>query len=251
MKAPEPVTAPEPVAAPEPEKTAEPEQGTEPEKVPPMSGPAPAVPAGRAEPKARAAIVPVPPHRAAAAGSAVEQLVADLWPRLVADPGNAPRVLAEAAVRTLGPRAAAWAAHARATYPAATPRALARLATAELTRSAQRRGLFSALAGTYAPFAVVATAALTHADLVLRVAAAYGLDPTDPERVAEILALLPDYRGGAAWTALRLADRVLPGASLLGAVLGGRNVAAAVATRAERRYGRYRSQSNQESGSSS
>ncbi|BCY15512.1 hypothetical protein [Actinoplanes sp. L3-i22] len=182
---------------------------------------------------------------------ALDQLLLDLWPRLLADPRNAPRLLADTAVQTLGPRAATWAARTRATYPTATPQALARLATAQFTRAAERRALLSALSGSYAPAALVATAALTHADLVLHLAAAYGLNPSDPDRAAEILVLLPGYRSGAAWAALRLADRYLPGAALLGAVLGGRNTAEAVATRAERRYGWYSSQLSQESGSRS
>jgi hypothetical protein len=180
-----------------------------------------------------------------------DQLLLDLWPRLRADPRNAPKLLADAAVETFGPQAAAWADRTRATYPAATPQALARLATARFTRAAAQRGLLSALSGTYAPIALVGTAAITHASLVLHVAAAYGLDPTDPERAAEILVLLPSYRSGAGWVALRLADRVLPGTSLISAVLGGWSAAETVATRAERRYGWYRSQSSQESGSSS
>ncbi|GAA2845404.1 hypothetical protein Acy02nite_46820 [Actinoplanes cyaneus] len=180
-----------------------------------------------------------------------DQLLLDLWPRLLADPRNAPKLLADAAVETFGPQAAAWADRTRATYPTATPQALARLATARFTRAAAQRGLLSALSGTYAPIALVGTAAITHASLVLHVAAAYGLDPTDPERAAEILVLLPSYRSGAGWAALRLADRVLPGTSLISAVLGGWSAAETVATRAERRYGWYRSQSSQESGSSS
>ncbi|GAA2679534.1 hypothetical protein Apa02nite_025710 [Actinoplanes palleronii] len=196
--------------------------------------------------------IPAQPNRAAAVPlRTADQLAVELWPRLLADPRNAPKTLADSAVQTLGPRAAAWAAQTRAAYPAATPRDLARLATAQFTRAAERRSLLSALAGTYAPVALVATAALTHAELVLHLAAAYGLDPTDPDRAAEIVVLLPNYRSGAAWAALRLADRVLPGASLLGAVLGGRNAAETVATRAQRRYGWYFSQSSQESGSSS
>ncbi|MFI1996787.1 hypothetical protein [Actinoplanes sp. NPDC020271] len=180
-----------------------------------------------------------------------DQLLLDLWPRLLADPRNAPKLLADAAVEIFGPRAAAWAERTRATYPTATPQALARLATARFTRAAGRRSLLSALSGTYAPIALVGSAAITHASLVLHLAAAYGVDPTGPERAAEILVLLPSYRSGAAWAALRLADRVLPGTSLVSAVLGGRNATEAVATRAERRYGWYCSQLSQESGSSS
>ncbi|BCJ43485.1 hypothetical protein GCM10010168_42060 [Actinoplanes ianthinogenes] len=186
--------------------------------------------------------VPAQPTRAATPQPPLptpDQLAVDLWPRLLADPRNAAKLLADSAVHTLGPRAAAWAAQTRATYPAATPQALARLATARFTRAATLRGGLSALSGTYAPFTLVATAAFTHAELVLHLAAAYGLDPTHPDRAAEILGLLPGYRNGAAWAALRLADRFLPGTSLLGAVLGGRNAAEAVATRAERRYGWY------------
>ncbi|MBB4737989.1 hypothetical protein BJY16_001448 [Actinoplanes octamycinicus] len=177
-----------------------------------------------------------------------DQLAVDLWPRLLADPRNAARLLAETAVQTLGPRAGAWAAHTRSAYPTATPQALARLATARFTRTATLRGGLSALSGAYAPVALVATASLTHAELVLHLAAAYGLDPTHPDRAAEILVLLPGYRGGAVWAGLRLADRVLPGTSLLGAALGGHNAAEAVATRAERRYGGYAGQTAQPAG---
>ncbi|WP_436525357.1 hypothetical protein [Actinoplanes sp. HUAS TT8] len=196
-------------------------------------------------------VKPTPEASAPPAPKAPDQLLLDLWPHLLANPRNAPKLLSEAAVQTLGPRAAAWAAHTRATYPSATPQALARLATARFTRAAERRSLLSAVSGPYAPIVLVATAAITHADLVLHLAAAYGVDPTDPERAAEILVLLPSYRSGAAWAALRLADRLLPGTALLGAVLGGRNAAEAVATRAERRYGWYSSQLSQESGSRS
>ncbi len=204
------------------------------------------------EPSAERTVVKTEPAKTGSTPSpALDQLALDLWPHLLSDPRNATKLLARTAVETLGPRAAAWAAHTRATYPAATPKGVARLATAQFTRTAERRGLLSALSGPYAPIALVATAALTHAELVLHLAAAYGLDPSDPERVAELLVLLPSYRGGAAWAALRLADRVLPGAALLGAVLGGRNAAEAVAVRAERRYGWYFNQSSQESGSSS
>jgi hypothetical protein len=192
------------------------------------------------ETQVEVAPIPTQPARAAITPPPIpDQLPLDLWPRLLADPRNAPKTLAETAVQTLGPRAATWAAQTRAAYPTATPRALARLATAQFTRAAERRGLLSALSGTYAPVVLVTTAALTHAELVLHIAAAYGFDPTHPDRAGEILVLMPDYRGGAAWAALRLADRYLPGTSLLGAVLGGRNAAEVVATRAERRYGGY------------
>jgi hypothetical protein len=43
------------------------------------------------------------------------------------------------------------------------------------------------VAGTYAPITLLGTAAITHAELILHLAAAYGLDPTDPRRAADLL----------------------------------------------------------------
>ena len=208
----------------------------------------------------------------------------DPWAQLIADPAHAPELLALAAVQVLGPRAQAWAAQVRAAYPTADNAALARLATRQFTRFGGVTSLFGAVAGSYAPVALLAGAAVTHAELVLHLAAAYGQDPTAPQRAAELLVVArihpdteeaaraiavarrPAYddpgslgdailrlgrlivaRSGGGWTAARLANRYFPGAGLLTAVLTSTASAQAAAARAN---SLYRSQVSRESGSS-
>jgi hypothetical protein len=77
----------------------------------------------------------------------------------------------------------------RETYPTATPEALARLAAQRFVRDARVQGTLAGLLGPVALFAESVGLALTHARLVLHVAAAYGADPTDPRRAAELLVL--------------------------------------------------------------
>ncbi|MEU4557434.1 hypothetical protein AB0F72_03535 [Actinoplanes sp. NPDC023936] len=173
---------------------------------------------------------------------------ADLLSQLLADPTRSPRTLAEAAVRTLGPRARDHVAALRATYPTATTEGLTRLTVQRFTRSAGRRGLLGAFAGPYSPVAIAGSAALTHAELVLHLAAIHGLDPADPRRAEDILACARiTVSEAAAWLALKLVDRRLPGALLVVAVLTGRNGVETTAVRARRHY--TVSQSSQESGS--
>jgi hypothetical protein len=199
---------------------------------------------------------------------------------LVADPGHAPELLALAAVQTIGPRAKDWAERHRDAYPNATEAGLARLATKQFTRFGTVAGVFGAVAGSYAPVALLGSSALAHAELVLHLAAAYGLDPTDEKRAAELLVLTrvhptqadaeealtaarqPAYEEGGitdaawrfgrmvatqvgGWAALRVVNRLFPGASLLVATTVSRNVVAALGTRAMRFY----SQLSQDSGS--
>ncbi|WP_433372165.1 hypothetical protein ACQPZX_48910 [Actinoplanes sp. CA-142083] len=127
------------------------------------------------------------------------------------------------------------------------------------------------MAGTYAPITLLGTAAITHAELILHVAAAYGLDPTDPQRATDLLlitrvhptksdaeaalssAARPAYEDGGlsaavwrlgrmlavqtgGWAALRLVNRYFPGTSLLAAVLTSTASAQTVAARAETYY---------------
>ncbi|MBG0560762.1 hypothetical protein [Actinoplanes aureus] len=173
----------------------------------------------------------------------------DLWPALLANPSQAQETLAQAAVETIGPRAQAWADGIRATYPNATTEGLARLATLRFTRSAGLRAGLGAIAGPYAPVALLVAAAITQAELVLHLAAAYGRNATDPQRVAELVRLVPfEKRWLAGWAAVRLADRAWPGVSLAASVLGSRSAADSTAVRARRFY--RESQSSQDSGSS-
>jgi hypothetical protein len=109
--------------------------------------------------------------------------------RLLGDPAHAPELLAAAAVRLIGPRAAAWADAMQSAYPTATAEGLTRLATRRFVRLAAAGGLVSAGAGLFAPAAELVTAALTRAGLVLHIAAAHGHDPGDPARAVELLVL--------------------------------------------------------------
>ncbi|WP_229067421.1 hypothetical protein [Actinoplanes sp. DH11] len=169
---------------------------------------------------------------------------AGLWADLTANPAQAPRTLAEAAVRTLGPQIREHVGDLRAAYPAATTEALTRLTVDRFTRSAGVRGGLGAIAGPYAPIAVAGSAALTHAELVLHLAAIHGLDPADPRRADDIMLCAPAaVPAVVAWVALRLIDRALPGASVVGAVLGSRTAVAATAARARRHYTATQAQS--------
>lgn len=103
--------------------------------------------------------------------------------------GQPPERLAELAVAELGPRAAAWVAWLRQTYPGAPAAGIARLAA----RQAARYGLaLTALevGGPVAAPAYLSASAWVRASLALRIAAAYGHDPTDPRRALELLELL-------------------------------------------------------------
>ncbi|MEU8021198.1 hypothetical protein [Micromonospora haikouensis] len=124
-------------------------------------------------------------------------------------PDLAPELLALAAVRTLGPRAADWAAWHRAAYPAATPDGLARLATRRFVRLAGAGGAVAALAGLFAPVVELTAVLWAQANLVLHLAAAYGRDPADSERAVELLVLTrvrPDAQSARA--ALDAAERM-------------------------------------------
>jgi hypothetical protein len=199
--------------------------------------------------------------------------------RLAADPAHAPELLALTAVQMIGPRAGEWAKRTREAYPAATHAGLARLAVRQFTRFGSGSSVVGAVVGAYAPAALVATVALTHARLILHVAAAYGVDPTDEARAADLLiltrvhtsrddaaaALAGAKHGGhsagsgtvrrlgrmavgqaAGWAAVRLANRYFPGTGLVVAALAGRTAVTSMADRAITYYGRdggYRQES--------
>ncbi|WP_433792678.1 hypothetical protein [Actinoplanes sp. CA-252034] len=154
--------------------------------------------------------------------------------QLLAEPARTPEILAHALVQTLGPRARAWAGDVRSMYPTASREALARLATQRFTRSAGLRGGAGALAGPYAPIALGAATVITHAEMVLHLAAVHGLDPTDPERAADLLRLVsPGVGPVVGWAALSLAT---PGVRLLAGFLSARVTTEMVAVRARRYY---------------
>jgi hypothetical protein len=98
------------------------------------------------------------------------------------------QAIAELAVAEIGPRAAVWVAWLRRTYPGAPDHGIARLAAYQ----AGRLGRVSALAAATRSGIVLRLPAWAWmaATLVLRTAAAYGHDPTDPRRATELLELL-------------------------------------------------------------
>ncbi len=239
------------------------ERATSPAAEPPATAPG--------QPGAAVPVGPTLPPAAAAVADTLSGIRRETWAALVADPGHLPELLALAATQTIGPRAKQWAGRTRAAYPGADPDALARLAVSQFTRFGSVSSIFAAVAGSYAPVALLGTAAFTHAELALHVAAAYGLDPTDRERAVDLLVLtrvhpvrdeavaalaeaeqhcyentgLTDstrrlgrmvavQAGG--WAAVRVVNRFLPGTSLLVATLTSRGATRTMAARATAHY---------------
>jgi hypothetical protein len=149
--------------------------------------------------KAAKAPVKKAPARKAAAAPATQAAapapvaVPGAWTAAVREalsqPGQPPQRLAELAVAELGPRAAAWARWLRDTYPDPPAHGIARLAAHE----ARQLGRALALATAGGPVAAALSLPAivwVRAALVLRIAAAYGHDPADPQRAADLLTLL-------------------------------------------------------------
>ncbi len=117
---------------------------------------------------------------------------ASLWERLRADPVRAPEHIALAASELHGPAAAEWAAEKRGRLS---------VSDAELARMAKRRhatlarfgGAATGVGGfvTFVPDIVIL--AWIQSRLVFYIAAAYGFDPRDPMRPAELLVLRDLY----------------------------------------------------------
>jgi len=222
-----------------------------------------------AEPPAQPGpVVPTLPRPAAPATDPVSAPArTEVWAGIIADPAHSPELFAVAATQTIGPRAIQWARRTRAAYPTATPAAVARLAELQFTRFGSVSSLLAAVAGSYAPVALLGAAAFTHAELALHIAAAYGFDPTDRARAADLLVLtrvhaeredaeaalaaaqehsyenaglteatwrlgrmIAAQAGG--WAALRAVNRYFPGTTLLAATLTSRGAARSLAARA-------------------
>jgi hypothetical protein len=199
-------TSPEP-AAEKAEKPAKPAKATKSVKLP-----------SEAEQPGKAA---TPPRKRTVAAAAVKAVTSEKtqpvvrapwWTRTPLTPGAVPELLAEAAVERFGDSVDRYLHWLRETYPQATPDGLARLATQRLTRQLG----YAALAGPAGAVALIPAQAL----LVLHIAAAYGRDPRDPERVPELLALV-ESKALAGPLLGRVAGRLLPGAGVVVGVLAG------------------------------
>ena len=172
-----------------------------------------------------------------------------LWARVVADPGHAAEHAAREAVRRLGPEARDWVTRVSARYPAAAPDGLARLAATEWVRTARRQGAASGAAGVLGSVAATGVLARAQARLVLTIAAAYGFDPTAPQRARDLLdvlrvprltqpttaALRNAGRVVAQFAARRVAARVMPfGGARAGATIGAAVAGATIGARSTR-----------------
>lgn len=129
-----------------------------------------------------------------------------LWERLTSDPQYAPEHLALEAVARMGPAAQVWAQQARLRHPDRPSAVLAQRAVARFVNLARLSGAVSGVAGLPGAVADMGVLAWTQASMVLHIAAAYGVDPTDPERATDLLVLqgIHKYAAGAR-TALEVA----------------------------------------------
>ncbi|MFE9201766.1 EcsC family protein [Micromonospora sp. NPDC007230] len=158
--------------------------------------------------------VPTPP---AAPQDASDALPATLWDRMRDDPQYAPEHLALEAVRRLGPEAAQWAARERALRPDVVADELADQAVRRFVNRARLSGAVSGAAGLPGAVIDVGVLAWTQARLVLHVAAAYGVDPTHPDRAADLLVLQKVHKVAES---ARLALGVAAGRERAGALFG-------------------------------
>jgi EcsC protein family len=133
------------------------------------------------------------------------QLPSGLWARLREDPVRAPEHLALAAAQRHGPAAAAWLAERRAFY-AYGPAGLARMAVKRHVTLARFGGAATGWGGLTTLIPNLAALAWIQSRMVFFIAAAYGYDPCDPMRPAELLVLQDVYPDPAA------ARRALDGA---------------------------------------
>lgn len=144
---------------------------------------------------------------------------ANLWEKMKADPQYAPEHLALEAVRRLGPEAHEWGMRTRAQRPGIPPDALADLAVRKFVNLARLSGAAAGATGIAGAVVDVAVLAWNQARMVLHVAAAYGVDPREPERATDLLVLQKVHK--VAETA-RLALGVAAGRERAGALLSGR-----------------------------
>ena len=125
-----------------------------------------------------------------------EPLPQSLWQRLRAEPFRAPEHIALAAAERHGPAAAAWVARKRALY-AYDAHGLARMAKRRHAALARFGGAATGVGGILTAVPDLAALAWIQSRLVFFVAAAYGFDPHDPMRPAELLVIQEIYPDAA------------------------------------------------------
>jgi EcsC family protein len=150
----------------------------------------------------------------------------DLLGRLRADPKSAPETIALAAGEVHGPAAARWAGDLRARYELGD-RDLAKRAKARHAALARFGGAATGVGGLVTMVPDLVTLLWIQSRLVFYVAAAYGYDPNDGMRPAELLVLRDLYPDPAAARAgLDGAGRRIAAAYVDRALRGGRADAA-------------------------
>ena len=125
-------------------------------------------------------------------------LPGSLWARMKADPQYAPEHLALEAVRRLGPEAQRWAQRVREEQPGVTADAMAQQAAKRFLNHARISGAVSGATGLPGAVVDVGVLAWTQARMVLHIAAAYGADPTSPDRATDLLVLQKVHKAAEA-----------------------------------------------------
>jgi hypothetical protein len=111
-----------------------------------------------------------------------------LWDRLRADPLRAPEHVALAASEYHAPAAATWADRRKRVY-GTDPKALAQMARRRHVNLASVEGAATGVGGFITLIPDLLGLAWIQSRLVFFIAAAYGFDPRDPMRPAELLVL--------------------------------------------------------------
>jgi hypothetical protein len=111
-----------------------------------------------------------------------------LWERLRADPVRAPEYVALAAAERHAPAAAAWATEKRGRL-GVSGHELGRMAKRRHATMARFEGAATGIGGIFTAAPDLVLLAWIQSRLVFFVAAAYGFDPHDPMRPAELLVL--------------------------------------------------------------
>jgi hypothetical protein len=116
------------------------------------------------------------------------RLPPSLWERLRTDPARAPEYIALAAAERHAPAAAAWVEERTRMY-AHTPAQLAQMAKRRHASLARFGGAATGIGGIVTAIPDLAAAAWIQSRMVFFIAAAYGYDPYDPMRPAELLVI--------------------------------------------------------------
>jgi hypothetical protein len=171
----------------------------------------------------------------------VDRVPASLWRRIRTDPKRAPEHIALAAGRRFGPAAEEWVRVAGGGH---TPESLARTALKKHVRLARLEGAALGVGGAWTAAPDLVALIWIQSRMVFYIAAAYGWDPHDPMRPAELLALQHVYdspeearaalEGGSGRLAPALAKRALAGRGDQGLA---RQLAVFAGTRVAERYG--------------